>query len=165
MLEFHGAMRAAQASQPACGPPIIHCSAGVGRSGTYIAIDRLLEAIHDCGKGDGVSVLAVVSDLRRARNLMVQTQLQYVFIYKFLADYLEREASILRKAESAAAAAAPPETHEIQPANTHDEAPSSSAPADSGREGAAAAEPAGGDQGMSFMQKLAHVDMFCMKHV
>lgn len=60
--------------------PIVHCSAGVGRTGTFIAIDYMLH-----GKGALTSsedpVFDIVTKLRNDRMMMVQTVYQYVFLY------------------------------------------------------------------------------------
>lgn len=69
----------------ATNPRIVHCSAGVGRSGTFIALDWLLQELAD-GSLDEVSdaedpVFAVVSTLREQRMMMVQSEPQLAFIY------------------------------------------------------------------------------------
>ena len=51
--------------------PCWHCSAGVGRTGTFIAVKTLIEKLHNW---DSVDVPLVVRKLRLARNLMVQTE-------------------------------------------------------------------------------------------
>uniref|UniRef100_A0A8C5QNL7 Receptor-type tyrosine-protein phosphatase C n=1 Tax=Leptobrachium leishanense TaxID=445787 RepID=A0A8C5QNL7_9ANUR len=68
------------------GPIVIHCSAGVGRTGTYISIDAMLEGVEDEGR---VDVYGYVVQLRRQRCLMVQVESQYIFIHKALVEYNE----------------------------------------------------------------------------
>lgn len=67
------------------GPPVIHCSAGIGRTGTFIAADI---AERMMGNGQKCSIPSVVSWMRRQRYGMVQTEDQYVFIYRILHDWL-----------------------------------------------------------------------------
>jgi len=45
-------------------PIIVHCSAGVGRSGTFIALDRILQQIR---KSDIVDIFGIVYSMRRER--------------------------------------------------------------------------------------------------
>nr|XP_013803303.1 PREDICTED: receptor-type tyrosine-protein phosphatase O isoform X3 [Apteryx mantelli mantelli] len=76
ILQFVQVVR--QKSAKSKGPIIIHCSAGVGRTGTFIALDRLLQHIRD---HEFVDVLGLVSDMRSYRMSMVQTEEQYIFIH------------------------------------------------------------------------------------
>ena len=45
-------------------PIIVHCSAGVGRSGTFIALDRILQQIK---KSDSVDIFGIVYGMRKER--------------------------------------------------------------------------------------------------
>ncbi|XP_015208471.1 receptor-type tyrosine-protein phosphatase O isoform X2 [Lepisosteus oculatus] len=61
------------------GPIIVHCSAGVGRTGTFIALDRLMQHIQE---HEYVDILGLVSEMRSHRLSMVQTEEQYIFIHQ-----------------------------------------------------------------------------------
>ncbi|XP_029453227.1 receptor-type tyrosine-protein phosphatase O isoform X2 [Rhinatrema bivittatum] len=61
------------------GPLTVHCSAGVGRTGTFIALDRLMQHIRD---HEFIDILGLVGELRSYRMSMVQTEEQYVFIHQ-----------------------------------------------------------------------------------
>ena len=60
-------------------PIVVHCSAGVGRSGTMIAIDRILQGIR---KYDVVDIFGIVYEMRKERVWMVQTEQQYICIHQ-----------------------------------------------------------------------------------
>nr|XP_024658920.1 titin isoform X17 [Maylandia zebra] len=66
-------------------PTVVHCSAGVGRTGTFIAIDRLIFQIE---RENTVDVFGIVHDLRMHRPLMVQTEDQYVFLNQCALDII-----------------------------------------------------------------------------
>ncbi|XP_043101766.1 receptor-type tyrosine-protein phosphatase eta isoform X2 [Puntigrus tetrazona] len=67
-------------------PTLVHCSAGVGRTGTFIAIDRLIYQIERDGV---VDVYGIIHDLRMHRPLMVQTEDQYVFLNQCSMDIIK----------------------------------------------------------------------------
>ncbi|XP_029908872.1 receptor-type tyrosine-protein phosphatase eta-like isoform X2 [Myripristis murdjan] len=66
-------------------PTVVHCSAGVGRTGTFIAIDRLIFQIE---RESTVDVYGIIHDLRMHRPLMVQTEDQYVFLNQCAMDII-----------------------------------------------------------------------------
>uniref|UniRef100_A0A4W4F3P1 protein-tyrosine-phosphatase n=1 Tax=Electrophorus electricus TaxID=8005 RepID=A0A4W4F3P1_ELEEL len=66
------------------GPIVVHCSAGVGRTGTYIGIDAMIESLEAEGRMD---IYGYVAKLRRQRCLMVQVESQYVLIHTALIEY------------------------------------------------------------------------------
>uniref|UniRef100_A0A8C4WLZ2 Receptor-type tyrosine-protein phosphatase eta n=1 Tax=Gopherus evgoodei TaxID=1825980 RepID=A0A8C4WLZ2_9SAUR len=73
---------------PPESPTLVHCSAGVGRTGTFIAIDRLIQQIEMENTSD---VYGVVYDLRMHRPLMVQTEDQYVFLNQCVLDIIKSQ--------------------------------------------------------------------------
>ena len=66
-------------------PIIVHCSAGVGRSGTYILIDAMLQVIAQEQKVDIYNYFEI---LRQDRMQMVQTAEQYLFVYGAVYEFI-----------------------------------------------------------------------------
>lgn len=78
---------------------LVHCSAGVGRTGTFIALLNLtteLKGQLELWKENkpltqGVSIFGTVRKLREQRWGMVFVKSQYQFLYEFLENYIVRE--------------------------------------------------------------------------
>lgn len=67
------------------GPPVvIHCSAGIGRSGTFAALDYCIDELREKGR---VNVQHAVRQLRSQRAFSIQTDEQYEFTYRTVMDY------------------------------------------------------------------------------
>ncbi|XP_053165227.1 receptor-type tyrosine-protein phosphatase epsilon isoform X7 [Hemicordylus capensis] len=82
MLKFLKKVKSLNPSH--AGPIVVHCSAGVGRTGTFIVIDAMIDMMHAEQK---VDVFEFVARIRNQRPQMVQTDMQYSFIYQALLEY------------------------------------------------------------------------------
>ncbi|UJR34234.1 hypothetical protein I4U23_021639 [Adineta vaga] len=74
-------------------PIVVHCSAGVGRTGTYIAVDMLTQLINQAGDklpNMELDVMGIVSKLREDRVKMVQTKDQYMLVNRSVEEHLKR---------------------------------------------------------------------------
>lgn len=93
-------------SPPSLNPRVVHCSAGVGRSGTFIALDYLLAQL-DAGKLDNVPpqtdvIAETVHRLRQQRMMMVQGESQFVFLYDVLREAWLQRSTIREQATAGA---------------------------------------------------------------
>ncbi|ELT92620.1 hypothetical protein CAPTEDRAFT_129937, partial [Capitella teleta] len=80
-LDFLFEVRKSGALDRNAGPPIIHCSAGIGRSGTFCLVDTCLVLIEKDQSMQNVDVCKVLLDMRHFRMGLIQTQDQLRFSY------------------------------------------------------------------------------------
>ena len=91
-LEELAAVRRVAASEIPAGnnknpPVLVHCSAGVGRTGVTILSDILLYCLdHNID----IDIPKILTHLRQQRMLMVQTVAQYKFVHETLIGYLRQ---------------------------------------------------------------------------
>ena len=74
---------------------VIHCSAGVGRTGTFLSLiilyNNILNQKNENSQQISFSIFGLVRQLKEMRFLLVENERQYIFIYKFLRLFLEKE--------------------------------------------------------------------------
>ncbi|KAG8593566.1 hypothetical protein GDO81_000878 [Engystomops pustulosus] len=99
MLDFRAQVKQHQAmavqalgsewtGHPAGPPIVIHCSAGIGRTGTFCTLDICLSRLENIGT---VDVLQTVKRMRTQRAFSIQTWDQYYFCYMAIIEYAQRK--------------------------------------------------------------------------
>uniref|UniRef100_A0A667XEU0 protein-tyrosine-phosphatase n=1 Tax=Myripristis murdjan TaxID=586833 RepID=A0A667XEU0_9TELE len=91
LIQFRGLVRQHMESEGAGAPTVVHCSAGVGRTGTIIALDVLLQQLE---RERAVGIAGFVHKMRLSRPLMVQTESQYVFLHQCIMNSLKPQQTI-----------------------------------------------------------------------
>uniref|UniRef100_H3ABY9 protein-tyrosine-phosphatase n=1 Tax=Latimeria chalumnae TaxID=7897 RepID=H3ABY9_LATCH len=89
VLDFLEEVNHKQESISEAGPIVVHCSAGIGRTGTFIVIDILIDVIREKGVDCDIDVPKTIQMVRSQRSGMVQTEAQYRFIYMAVQHYIE----------------------------------------------------------------------------
>eukprot|EP00042_Codosiga_hollandica_P055939 m.794023 g.794023 ORF g.794023 m.794023 type:complete len:597 (+) comp59236_c0_seq3:99-1889(+) len=89
---------------PSIGPLVVHCSAGIGRTGTFIVIDILLDILNEKGFDTDIDVQKTIQNVRAQRSGMIQTEAQYRVVYQSLMHYIE---SIAHRAKATATSKQP----------------------------------------------------------
>ncbi|XP_078330625.1 receptor-type tyrosine-protein phosphatase epsilon-like [Crassostrea virginica] len=82
--------------RPSQHPILVHCSAGIGRTGTFIALDVLSRYGKDRGK---INVIEYVKAMRKDRMTMIQNVDQYIFLYHALYEFFRTSPRFLKKDE------------------------------------------------------------------
>ncbi|XP_037834338.1 receptor-type tyrosine-protein phosphatase beta isoform X2 [Kryptolebias marmoratus] len=85
LIQFVRTVRDYVNRTPGSGPTVVHCSAGVGRTGTFIILDRVLQQLDT---RDTLDIYGAVFDLRLHRSHMVQTEGQYLYLHQCVRDVL-----------------------------------------------------------------------------
>ncbi len=75
--------------EPVPGPIAVHCSAGIGRTGTFIVIDMIIDQIKGHGLDCEIDIQRTIQMVRSQRSGMVQTEAQYKFVYMAVQHYVE----------------------------------------------------------------------------
>ncbi|XP_031199008.1 tyrosine-protein phosphatase non-receptor type 9 isoform X2 [Mastomys coucha] len=83
-----GARSKGQCPEP---PIVVHCSAGIGRTGTFCSLDICLAQLEELGT---LNVFQTVSRMRTQRAFSIQTPEQYYFCYKAILEFAEREGMV-----------------------------------------------------------------------
>uniref|UniRef100_A0A915Q5N5 Protein-tyrosine phosphatase n=1 Tax=Setaria digitata TaxID=48799 RepID=A0A915Q5N5_9BILA len=73
------------------GPIVVHCSAGIGRTGTFCAVDYAIDRLNEDGT---LSAPDVVKEIRHQRLHSVQSVLQYLYIHICLIEYVQTTKSL-----------------------------------------------------------------------
>ncbi|XP_075882657.1 tyrosine-protein phosphatase non-receptor type 11b isoform X3 [Nelusetta ayraudi] len=89
VLWFLEEVNRTQSSIPDTGPIVVHCSAGIGRTGTIIVVDILIDIINRQGLDCDIDVPKTIQRVRQQRSGMVQTEAQYKFIYMAVEQYID----------------------------------------------------------------------------
>nr|CAD7202353.1 unnamed protein product [Timema douglasi] len=89
VLNFLHDVNARQESIPNAGSVLVHCSAGIGRTGTFIVIDMILDQIKRQGLDCEIDIQRTIQMVRSQRSGMVQTEAQYKFVYLAVQHYIE----------------------------------------------------------------------------
>ncbi|XP_070207481.1 tyrosine-protein phosphatase non-receptor type 11-like isoform X2 [Littorina saxatilis] len=95
VLNFLHMVNTQQEAINGAGPIVVHCSAGIGRTGTFIVLDILLNQIKTHGFDCDIDIQKTILMVRSQRSGMVQTEAQYKFVYMAVHRYIETEKSRL----------------------------------------------------------------------
>jgi tyrosine-protein phosphatase non-receptor type 11 len=89
VLNFLHDVNLKQESLEKGGPIVVHCSAGIGRTGTFIVIDMIIDQIQKLGLDCEIDIQRTIQMVRSQRSGMVQTEAQYKFVYLAVQHHID----------------------------------------------------------------------------
>jgi len=89
VLNFLHDVNNKQESLEGAGPIVVHCSAGIGRTGTFIVIDMIIDQIQTRGLDCEIDIQRTIQMVRSQRSGMVQTEAQYKFVYLAVQHHID----------------------------------------------------------------------------
>lgn len=96
------------------GPVVVHCSAGVGRSGTFIGADMVLDNLTEPFPLDSLNLFSLIRALRMSRTQMVQSWEQYLYLHCFIAHCIQnRLFGVSSRIPQPAKLVAPPKSFDL----------------------------------------------------
>ncbi|XP_011379613.1 tyrosine-protein phosphatase non-receptor type 2 isoform X4 [Pteropus vampyrus] len=96
-LNFLFKVRESGSLNPEHGPAVIHCSAGIGRSGTFSLVDTSLVLME---KGDDINIKQLLLNMRKYRMGLIQTPDQLRFSYMTIiegAKFIKGDSNIQKR--------------------------------------------------------------------
>ncbi|XP_070192179.1 receptor-type tyrosine-protein phosphatase epsilon-like [Littorina saxatilis] len=79
LVDFWRTVRTSHRQQQQSSPLLVHCSAGVGRTGTFIGLDILMDQLQ---QQQHINICKVVNDMRNDRCNMIQAKSQYCILHE-----------------------------------------------------------------------------------
>uniref|UniRef100_A0A0N4ZG16 Tyrosine-protein phosphatase domain-containing protein n=1 Tax=Parastrongyloides trichosuri TaxID=131310 RepID=A0A0N4ZG16_PARTI len=68
-------------------PVVVHCSAGIGRTGTFVLIQNIMERVYGTDNNKKETTLDIVKEMRAQRYGVVQTDFQYIFAHRIVLEH------------------------------------------------------------------------------
>jgi len=90
LVEYVNNLQTNSSSQ---GPIVVHCSAGIGRSASFIAIHHALNQFDFSTENFLPKISEIILDMRKDRVGMVQTVKQFAFIHQAISDFRTQQRS------------------------------------------------------------------------
>jgi len=89
VLNFLHDVNRKQESLEGAGPIVVHCSAGIGRTGTFIVVDMIIDQVDKLGLDCQIDIQQTIQMVRSQRSGMVQTEAQYKFVYLAVQHHID----------------------------------------------------------------------------